>query len=116
MKRKKMKKNVLYLGAGIIAVLVLVLIIWQVKTFSGSATKKSKESVTIEGKLTFETHCVRCHGNAGQGFGDKPDIRGSGLTAAEIKEIIKNGLDEMPSFSNIPDPALSKLAEYVSKL
>ncbi len=34
----------------------------------------------------------------------------------EIKEIIKNGLDEMPSFSNIPDPALSKLAEYVSKL
>jgi len=35
------------------------------------------------------------------------------MNIEEIKDVILNGLEKMPSFQNITDPSLSELAEYV---
>ena len=111
-----MKRTSIFLGLALIAIVLLVVVIWQVKTISGSASLKGKETGLMEGRLVFKSQCARCHGDTGQGFGERPDIRQSGLSEIKIREIIQNGLDEMPSFPNISEPALNQLVAYVNSL
>ncbi len=111
-----MKKTPLIILVAVVAVAALIIIIWQVKTISGTSALEEKASVSTEIVIVFKANCARCHGDRGQGFGDKPAIQDAGYTAEEVKEIIKGGLDEMPSFPNISEPTLGELSEYASNL
>ena len=111
-----MKMTPLIIVAGLIAVVVLVLVIWQVKTISGSGMQ-AKDTAKYE-KISgiYKENCARCHGDDGQGYGDKPAIESVGYSVDKIKEIIKGGLNTMPSFPNIKEPVLTELSEYVQTL
>jgi mono/diheme cytochrome c family protein len=111
-----MKKTGLYWLLGIFAVVILVVIIWQVKTMSGSQSAESKKEISSAGKTIYIAQCARCHGREGQGYGENPDIRNNGHSVAEIKEIVRNGLAEMPAFSNLSEKEITELADYVSTL
>ncbi len=111
-----MKKTPLIIAGAVIAVVLVLIIVWQVKTISGTSAIEEKTDISTEISTLYKTNCARCHGDRGQGYADKPSIQGAGYTSAEIKEIIKGGLDEMPSFPNISEPSLSGLSDYVSKL
>ena len=111
-----MKKASLIILVSVVAIAAVIIIVWQVKTISGTSAIEEKASVSSEITIVFKANCARCHGDRGQGFGDKPAIQGAGYTAEEVKEIIKGGLDEMPSFPNISEPTLGKLSDYVSNL
>ena len=111
-----MKKTPLIIAASIVAIAIVIIVIWQVKTISGTSAIEDTASKTSQISIVYKANCARCHGDNGQGFGDKPSIQDTGYTADEIKEIVKGGLDEMPSFSNIAEPTLTQLSEYVSNL
>lgn len=112
-----MKKPPLSVIGGIIFIIIVFIVIWYVKSISGSGEiEESSINTSSKVKDIYQKNCARCHGNHGQGFIDKPSIKNTGYSAEEIKQIISKGLNDMPSFSNISEPDLSNLAKYVSQL
>ena len=111
-----MKKTPLIFIVVVIAAAAFVLIVYQVKTMSGSGTIEEQGETSPAITAAYKNHCARCHGASGEGFGDKPHIQNNGRTVEEIKDIIQNGLDNMPAFSLIKDPILTDLAKFVSRL
>jgi mono/diheme cytochrome c family protein len=65
---------------------------------------------------TYKENCARCHGQAGEGFEDFPELTDNGLSIKELKAIVSEGQNAMPPFSNIREPLLTDLATYVSSL
>lgn len=107
-------KKLLFIILSVICVAVLFLIIYQVKTISGSQQTEISSNVSAEILSVYQDNCSRCHGKSGQGYAAKPVLQNNHYAAEEIKKIITFGLDEMPSFPAIKDPVLTELAEYVS--
>lgn len=76
------------------------------------------ESVSV-GQQVFESNCVTCHGVDGKlGLSGAKDLSKSTLTAEEMKTVIQNGRNGMPSFEGIiPDgPQLDSLISVVLSL
>ena len=108
-----MKKALIFFAL-IIVVAVFILVVYQVKTISGSQGEDSTANISSAAVSAYVDNCARCHGSDGGGFGDKPAIDNTNRNVKEIKSVIQYGLEKMPAFQNIKDPALSELAEYVS--
>ena len=107
-------KSVLIFFAVIIVIAIFILIVYQVKTISGTQSEESISDISETTLMVYRDNCARCHGSNGEGFGDKPAINNTSMTIEEIKNVIQNGLAQMPAFQNIKDPVLTELAEYVS--
>lgn len=107
-----MKKVMIYFALVIILV-VLIFVVYQVKTISGSKSVQSDINISATTVSVYVDNCVRCHGRGGEGFGDKPAINNTSLNIEEIKNVILKGLEKMPAFQNINDPVLTEMAEYV---
>lgn len=108
-----MKKALIFFAL-IIVVAVFILIVYQVKTISGSQSDDSTANISSVAVSVYVDNCARCHGSDGGGFGDKPAIDNTKMNVEEIKIVIQYGLAKMPAFQNIMDPVLSELAEYIS--
>jgi mono/diheme cytochrome c family protein len=111
-----MKLKPFIIVGAIIAVVLMVFIIWQVKTISGSGSSVEKSAKFKEVTGIYKKNCARCHGDEGQGYADKPAIESTKHSVAEIKQIISGGLSKMPAFPNIKEPVLTELSEFVYNL
>ncbi len=72
------------------------------------------------GKQIYQQNCF-CHGEKGDGLKSQGvDFSSSQFWAREsdeeIKEVIKNGKDGMPSFSSLTDAQVSDVIEYMKTL
>ena len=64
----------------------------------------------------YSEACARCHGERGEGSAWLyPALSGNRDDAQEVIEIVRRGATFMPSFPNIPDSILSRLAGYVAQ-
>jgi hypothetical protein len=63
--------------------------------------------------IIYQENCARCHGINGEG---DVSLRGGKYSVDDIKQIIRDGSDLMPAFTNIKEPFLSELAKYVHNL
>ena len=100
----------------LIIVAVVIFIIYEVKTISGSQQAEMKDDVSPQVLSVYQNNCARCHGKDGEGYDTKPVLHNNNHTIEEIKNIVNNGLDEMPAFPTIKEPILTDLAKYVSNL
>ncbi len=62
-------------------------------------------------RATYEASCIGCHGGNLEGASG-PALEGTGLTAAEIEDIILNGKGAMPA-QNLPEDEAANLAAWV---
>ena len=69
------------------------------------------EAMTVYGQA-----CASCHGKFGEGVAGFPSIQNTSLTVDEIKKIIREGKGNMPSFNQIEEPMLTRLADFIKKL
>lgn len=111
-----MKKTSLVYLAVIIVIAVFVLIIYQVKTISGSKADMEDIAKNELAIAAYKENCSRCHGENGQGYGANPTLIDNDYPVEELKNIIQNGLDQMPAFPNIKEPTKTQLAGYVAGL
>ncbi|MED1603106.1 cytochrome c [Alkalihalophilus marmarensis] len=62
-------------------------------------------------RATYEQSCIACHGGDLQGASG-PGLEGTGLSAAEIEDIIHNGQGAMPA-QNLEDEEAANLAAWL---
>lgn len=74
--------------------------------------------VNLEGKKTFETYCILCHGADGKlGLNGSKDLSISTLTIEEKITQITNGKNTMTPFKDILTPdEIKAVAEYTVSL
>ncbi|MES1258089.1 MAG: PQQ-binding-like beta-propeller repeat protein [Acidobacteriota bacterium] len=60
-----------------------------------------------QGQFIFNQNCATCHG------GDRKDLPGARLTRAEIRDVIRFGKGDMPSFKQLSDPEVNQIAGYL---
>ena len=75
---------------------------------------------TQAGFITFETHCLSCHGDQAVGIGNGPDLRRSAvvLDSAAFDAIVRQGTLEargMAKFPELSDTRLEDLRHYIRK-
>ena len=68
---------------------------------SESADTDTDTSADADGAALFAANCLSCHGPAGHGTQDGPDLRDEvpEMSDREIREVITGGEDDMPAFS-----------------
>ena len=77
------------------------------------ATLPAASQTPVSGKALFETYCISCHGQTGEGDDSHvPDIRGANST--KLNRAL-GGLGKMPKFE-FSDDEISKLQAYLTKL
>jgi len=108
-------KKIFIFFALLFFVVFIIFVIYQIKTISGSQSIQNSTKISATTVTAYVDNCARCHGNGGEGFADKPAINNTSMDVEEIKVVILNGLEKMPSFQNIKDPSLSEIAVYVKK-
>ncbi len=86
------------------------------KTVSVEVTQEQKGSVE-HGKLIYENNCVVCHGAAGDKKLDlAADLTITALNELEIKQMISQGSNKMPAFSNLSETEVEAVKNYVLTL
>ena len=74
------------------------------------------------GRLLFEDHCARCHGEHAEGKGKRPSLRSERVqdtaTPGDLHWFLLNGSlgRGMPSWSKLPDQQLWQLVTYLKSL
>ncbi len=69
-----------------------------------------------EGRKLYIEHCVACHAVDGSGGGRGADLRGKleyGEKAADVFQVIKQGIPAMMPGTKLDDRSIRKLADYV---
>ncbi len=70
-----------------------------------------------DGEKLYNNLCLRCHGKDGDaGFAKAANLKTSTLSDTEIKAIIKNGKNMMPSFKYLSEKQIEELTKYVKQL
>jgi mono/diheme cytochrome c family protein len=70
-----------------------------------------------DGQALYEKYCILCHGADGAaGFQGAKNLAASTLTDAEISNLIRNGKGVMPPNSDLTDPEVEKVKDYVKYL
>ncbi|WP_368503298.1 cytochrome c [Alkalihalophilus sp. As8PL] len=64
-------------------------------------------------RATYEQSCIACHGGD-LGGASGPALEGTGLSAADIEDIIHNGQGSMPA-QNLEDDDAANLAAWLSE-
>ena len=75
---------------------VLALALWHPFSPSTPAASGGSSGDAARGATIFATSCAGCHGDDATG-GVGPALRGSGLTAAEVRDVIAAGRGAMPA-------------------
>lgn len=87
---------------------------------STETTDEPKKPLSkAEAKYLFQNNCASCHGIDGAlGVGGAFDLSKSKLTEEEVKTVIQNGRNGMPSFEGIilPGDQQDKLVSIVKSL
>ncbi|HLP22187.1 MAG TPA: c-type cytochrome [Chitinophagales bacterium] len=69
------------------------------------------------GKLIYTNSCATCHGTDGKkNANGAKDLSITVLTAAEQKELIRNGKNAMPGYKDLTDEQLDGVVQYVATL
>ncbi|HLP52610.1 MAG TPA: c-type cytochrome [Chitinophagales bacterium] len=69
------------------------------------------------GKLIYTNSCVSCHGADGKlMLSGAKDLSITVLTAAEQKEMIRNGKNAMPGYKDLTDEQLDGVVQYIATL
>lgn len=74
------------------------------------------------GRLLYEDHCARCHGDHAEGKGKRPSLRTERIqetaTPGDLRWFLRNGSlgRGMPSWSKLPDPQLWQIITYLKTL
>lgn len=79
-----------------------------------------KEAIAA-GRLVFQDHCAKCHGEDAEGRGKKPSLRSSRVqeaTDGEVFWLLKNGNlgRGMPTWSKLPEETRWQVIAYVKSL
>lgn len=91
--------------------------------------RMTKKAAIQAGQAVFERHCAICHASGPlhpgttmlqrrtEGNDAVLTMRKGGVPADYVKQVVRNGLIEMPPFSrnDISDPELAALAQYLEK-
>ena len=82
----------------------------------------SDPDAAAAGRLLFEDHCARCHGNTAEGKGKRPSLRSERIqdiaTPGDLHWFLVNGSlgRGMPSWSKLPDQQLWQIITYLKTL
>jgi len=96
-----------------ILIILAVVVLVNFLLFTGQINEYKPE--TSDPSLVFRKACMECHGERGEGTGLLyPDLSKELLSEEGVYAIVRNGYLFMPSFPQIPDSTLKKLATYVS--
>jgi len=106
-----MKSRLFVLMAAMVLIIAILIVFYQIKAENKTSTSQFKEY----NLAVYQDNCARCHGTTGEGFASNPSLQGNRLSSDEVKHIIRFGMGDMPSFSNIQEPNLTQLAEFVSQ-
>ena len=74
------------------------------------------------GRLLYEDHCARCHGDEAQGKGKRPSLRSERVqgtaTPGDLHWLLRNGSlgRGMPSWSKLPDEQIWQIITYLRTL
>ena len=114
-----MKNPVVYFVALLVIALV-VIVTYQISTDPFSKTKQGsgENAQQVEdlryAMALYTENCSPCHGASGEGLGGHPRLKNIRLSADQIKNIIRNGRGNMPSFPGFTEQDLDKLANLVT--
>ena len=96
-----------------ILIILTVFILVNFLLFTGQINEYRPE--TSDPSLVYKEACMECHGGNGEGNGLLyPDLSQELLSEEAVYNIVRNGKLFMPSFPQIPESTLNKLALYVS--
>jgi mono/diheme cytochrome c family protein len=81
----------------------------------------NKLEAVAAGRVLFEDHCAKCHGEDAAGRHGRPSLRGEevrGATDGELFWLLKNGSTwkGMPSWSELPEPERWQIIAYLRSL
>ena len=80
----------------------------------GIAKEAETTIAETDGKKLYEANCLSCHGTDGKlGLAGAKDLSASGLSVAEMNEIIIHGKGAMPA-ANVNEQQSTAIAEYVN--
>lgn len=66
------------------------------------------------GSTVYDSACVACHGEQGQGgHGGGPDIRNSALSLSQLMLVVSNGRNAMPGFAGFSEQELLDISTFV---
>ena len=73
------------------------------------------------GSKLYQHNCSKCHGDDGQGVGDKPSLRSERVrnaTPGELEWLLRNGSlkNGMPAWSSLPEPQRWQIVSYLKTL
>jgi cytochrome c6 len=86
---------------------------------SGSDTQLSNEEDLLPyGKKIYESQCIRCHGEKGNGlFAGAKDLSKTTLNETEIGNMVYHGRKGMPPFKDaLGEPEILAVSKYVKSL
>ncbi len=78
---------------------------------NGAGEEATGDVDATAARATYEKSCIGCHGGNLEGVSGPP-LTGTGLTAAEIEEIIHNGRGAMPK-QNVDPADAANLAKWI---
>jgi len=87
---------------------VLLLITWSVSAADISLSTAKKAS---KGKELYDSTCMGCHGDKGQGTASAPQI--NNIRQSQFVKTVKNGKGSMPSYSNLSKADTKKILMYL---
>ena len=114
-----MDKRAVVFFAVLISLALALIVLFQVQTdplkrFISLKSMGFQHDPELEKAIAlYQKNCNTCHGSFGEGMSGNPRLRQIILTVDQIKNIIRNGQDEMPAFPDIQEPELSRLAELI---
>ncbi|MCH6266064.1 PQQ-binding-like beta-propeller repeat protein [Neobacillus citreus] len=82
------------------------------------ANKTKKEtSGTASGEAVYKNNCMACHGDAGAGGHNGPNLQQTKMDKAAIIRQVENGKGQMPPFKdNLTTKEIDAVADYVKSL
>lgn len=80
-------------------------------------SESSRIESIAEGKEIYSQACQRCHGEDGAaGYLKAKNLQESQLSAAEMKDLIKNGKKTMPAYPDLTDDQLDAVVSFIQSL